>query len=120
MKNYTKRKTIYKTTEQLLSNSNINDNNLDIYLDKYKINKKVFLFTFPKKKLASLSTFYFEKSYLITIKKSKTRILKEKSISKKTKLMVLEFLKNFFNNINLSIFFLNYTFLNLFYFLNYL
>ena len=109
MKNYTKKVTILAKLEQLLSNSSINDNNLDIYLDKYKINKKVFYSLFPKK-LSSLSIFYFEKSYLIAIKKSKTRILKEKSISKKTKLMVLEFLKNFFNNINLSIFFLNYIF----------
>jgi len=115
MENYSKKNTIIKKLESLLCDSSINDNNLDFYLNKTKISKEDFYSLFPKK-IASLCIFYFEKTYMLALKSIKPRLLKEKSISKKTNFIVIEFLKSFFKNSNLSIFFINYTLLKPFLF----
>ena len=109
MENYTKKNNILVQLEELLCTKSINDNNLDFYLAKNKISKEYFYLLFPKK-IVSLSIFYFEKTYMIAFKNTKAKILKQKSISKKTNLIVLAFLKFFFKNTELSIFFINYTF----------
>ena len=109
MKNYSKKINLLKKLEVLLCDNTVNDNNLDVYLTKYNINKEDFYNLFPKK-IDSLSKFYFEKTYMIALKSTKPKILKEKSISKKANMILIAFLKSFFNTPNLSIFFLNYIF----------
>ena len=47
MKNYSKKKYIFLKLAKVLIKSKVTDNNLDIYLDKYKIIKKKILFAFP-------------------------------------------------------------------------
>ena len=115
MENYSKKSTIIKKLEKSLCDSSLSDNNLDFYLNKYKISKEDFYSLFPKK-IVSLSIFYFEKTYMLSLKSTQTMLLKEKSISKKTNLIVIGFLKHFFKNSNLSIFFINYTLLKPFLF----
>ena len=73
MKNYSKKNTIFLKLAKVLINSRVTDNNLDIYLDKYKISKKVFYSLFPKK-IVSLSKFYFQKSYITAFKNCKTKL----------------------------------------------
>ena len=109
MKNYTKKNSLLEKLEIFLSDNTINENNLDNYLAQCEIRKDDFYTFFPRK-IDSLSIFYFEKTYLIAFKNTKSKILKEKSISKKTNLILLAFLKSFFNNSDLSIFFINYIF----------
>ena len=60
MKNYSKKDTIFLKLAKVLIKSKVTDNNLDIYLDKYKISKEEFYSLFPKK-IVSLSKFYFQK-----------------------------------------------------------
>ena len=115
MKNYSKKDTIFLKLAKVLIKSKVTDNNLDIYLDKYKISKEEFYSLFPKK-IVSLSKFYFQKTYINAFKNCKSKVIKEKSISKKTNLITMEFLKIFCNNSNLSKFFINYTFLRPFLF----
>ena len=109
MKNYSKKIIILEKLENLLCNFSINDNNLDFYLTECEISKDDFYSFFPKK-IVSLSIFYFEKTYTLAFKSTKARILREKSVSKKTNLIVIAFLKSYFKNSNLSIFFINYIF----------
>ena len=115
MKNYSKKDTIFLKLAKVLIKSKVTDNNLDIYLDKYKISKEEFYSLFPKK-IVSLSKFYFQKTYINAFKNCKSKVIKEKSISKKTYLITMEFLELFCNNSNLSKFFINYTFLRPFLF----
>ncbi len=109
MKNYSKKNIILEKLEKQLCDLSINDNNLDFYLTKCKISKEDFYSFFPKK-IDSLSKFYFEKTYTLAFKSTKAKLIREKSISKKTNLIVIAFLKSFFKNSNLSIFFINYIF----------
>ena len=109
MKNYTKKNILFEKLEVLFCDNTINDNNLDRYLTQCKISKEHFYSFFPKK-IDSLSKFYFEKTYTLAFKSTKAKLFREKSISKKTNLIVIAFLKTFFKNSNLSIFFINYIF----------
>ena len=109
MKNFKKKTIIIEKLQNDLYSYSIRSNNLDQYLSKHNIHKEEFYSLFPKK-ISSLSKFYFEKAYIIALKNSKTSLLKEKSLSKKTNLIVLQFLQSFFNNSKLSIFFINYVF----------
>ena len=77
-----KKDTIFLKLAKVLIKSKVTDNNLDIYLDKYKISKEEFYSLFPKK-IVSLSKFYFQKTYINAFKNCKSKVIKEKSISKK-------------------------------------
>ncbi len=107
MKDLRKKSIIFKKLEKSIENHELSENNLDCFLTDLKINKADFYSMFPKK-VNSLCYFYYNKVYFTSKNKVKKKVLKEKSISKKTTILLLEFIKNFSNNKNLSIFFLNY------------
>ena len=109
MKNFVQKKVILDKLEKYLCEFNINENKLEFYLTKCNIKKEDFYTLFPKK-IESISIFHFEKTYILAFKGIKSKILKEKSISKKTNLVVMAFLKSFFKKSSLSIFCINYIF----------
>ena len=94
MKNFIKKSTIINKLEENLGKYQVNNNNLDSFLTKLKIKKDEFYMLFPNK-IKSLCIFYFQYIYLISLKKAKINLLKEKSISKKTSIILLAFINCF-------------------------
>ena len=114
MKNLRKKNTIFNKLEKSIENLELNNNNLDLYLDDLKISKSDFYDLFPQK-ITSLGFFYYDQVYLISKNKVKIKILKEKSVSKKTTILLLEFMRSFDKKSRLSVFFLNYSLLKPFF-----
>ncbi len=107
MEDIDKKVSIFKKLEDSFKNGPINSDSLDGILSQLNIKKAEFYFLFPNK-IKSLCSFYFENIYLSVIKKLKKSLVKEKSISKKTTILVVEFIKLFDKKPHLSIYFLNY------------
>ena len=110
MKNLRKKNTIFNKLEKSIENLELNNNNLDLYLDDLKISKSDFYDLFPQK-ITSLGFFYYDQVYSISKNKVKIKILKEKSVSKKTTILLMEFMRSFDKKSSLSVFFLNYSLL---------
>ncbi len=110
MKNLRKKNIIFKKLEKSIESHELSESNLDWFLTDLKINKSDFYSMFPKK-INSLCFFYYNKVYFTSKSKVKLKVLKENRISKKTTILLLEFIKHFSKKQNLSIFFLNYALL---------
>ena len=111
MNNLRKKIEIFNKLKNFLESSKINNNNIDIHLNLLDIKKKEFYTCFPKK-INDLCFFYFENLYYNSVRKIKKKLSTEKSISKKTNLILSEFIKDFDSKRKLSIYFLSYTLLN--------
>ncbi len=110
MKNLRKKSIILRKLEKSIESHKLSESNLDWFLTDLKINKSDFYSMFPKT-INSLCFFYYDKVYFTSKKKVNQKVLKENSISKKTTVLLLEFIRNFGEKQNLSIFFLNYALL---------
>ena len=87
------------------------ENNLDLILLDLNIDKTDFYSLFPKK-IKDLCYFYFFRTYHMSYKEVKKKILSEKSISIKTSLLLSVFIEIFGSKKRVSIFFLTYALLN--------
>ena len=111
MQETTRKNAVFKKLEIHLNSSKINNENIDTLLLSLKIKKSDFYTLFPKK-INDLCSYFFENIYNISSKKVKKRVLREKSISRRTNLFLSEIIKTFDSKKKTSIFFLSYGLLN--------
>lgn len=109
MKNLRQKADILNKLEKFISNAKLNESNLDIVLSELKIAAPQFYLFFPHS-IYDLCIFYFEEAYFKCNKKIKQKMKKEKSVSKKSSMLVSEFLTYLNKNESSTIFFLNYAF----------
>ena len=111
MIDFRKKNILFNKLEREFINYNIDENNLDPILLDLNIDKTDFYSLFPKK-IEDLCYFYFFRTYHMSYKEVKKKILSEKSISIKTSLLLSVFIEIFGSKKRVSIFFLTYALLN--------
>ncbi len=111
MIDFRKKNILFNKLEREFINYNIDENNLDLILLDLNIDKTDFYSLFPKK-IKDLCYFYFFRTYHMSYKEVKKKILSEKSISIKTSLLLSVFIEIFGSKKRVSIFFLTYALLN--------